>query len=102
MQGRIHQALHGEGDIIGGERAAVGKVYAVAELEGYLLLVLRNLPGLSEFGLEFLRVTVDAHEHAAGQIADGERRVVVDEEGVEGLGLRAQAETQLATVLREG
>ncbi len=102
VQSGIHQARHRKGYVIGREWRAVGKMNAVTEFESNLLAVGRNLPRLGEFGLEFLRMAVDARENASGEVADGERRVVIDQKRVEGLGLGAQAETQFTAVLREG
>ena len=101
VQRGIHQPLHGEGNILGGKRAAVGKSNAVAELEGDLLAVFRNLPRFRQFGLEFLRMAIDAHQHAARQVADRQGRIVIDQERIESLRLGAQAEAQFTAVLRE-
>jgi hypothetical protein len=102
VQSRIHETLHGEGHVIGREWAAIGEVNARAELKRDLLAIGRHFPGFGQFGFEFLGVTVDARENASGEIADGERGVVIDKQGIEGLGFSAETEAQLATVLREG
>jgi hypothetical protein len=97
-----NEPLHGEGNVLGGERAAVGKRNAVAQLEGDLLAVFRYGPRFRQFGFEVLRMAVGAHQHSAGQVADRKGRIVIDQSRVESLGLGAQAEAQLAAVLREG
>jgi len=78
VDGGIHEALHGESYVFGGKGSAVGKVHAMAQLEGDLPAVGRDFPGLGEFGLEFLGVTVDAGENASGEVTDGESGVVID------------------------
>jgi hypothetical protein len=102
VDGGIHEALHGESYVFGGKGSAVGKVHAMAQLEGDLPAVGRDFPGLGEFGLEFLGVTVDAGENASGEVTDGESGVVIDEKRIEGLGFGADAEAQFAARLGEG
>ena len=102
MQRGIHETLDGERHVVGRERSAIGEVHAMAKLEGDLPAVRRHFPGFGQLGLEFLRVTIDADENASGEIADGERGVVIDEQWIESLGLGAEAEAEFAAVLREG
>ena len=102
MQRGIHQPLHGEGNVIGKKLGAVGERNAAAELEGDLLAVLRYLPRFRQFWFEVLRMAVDAHQHAAGQITDRKGRIVIDQERVERLGFGTKTEAQFAAVLREG
>src|SRR5208282_2538611 len=47
-------------------------------------------------------MAVNAGKHAPGEIADRERGLVIDEQRVESFGLSAEAEAQLAAVLRDG
>jgi hypothetical protein len=102
VQRGIHEPLHGEGNVLGGERAAVGKRNAAAEFESDLPAVFRNFPRLGQFGFEVLRFAVGADQDAARQIADGKRRIVIDQQRIESLRLGAQAEAQLAAALGEG
>ena len=52
MQRRIHQLLHGVGDVFGGERRAIGERDSAAQLKCDLLAVLRDFPRLSQFRLQ--------------------------------------------------
>ena|ERR1017187_328018 len=96
VQRGIHEPLHGKGNVLRGEGASVGKRDAMAKLESDLLAVLRDRPRFRQFGFEFLSVAIDAYQYTARQIADGKRRVVIDQEGIESLWLRMQAEAQLS------
>ena|SRR5208282_1910647 len=71
----------------------------MTEFEGDLLAVFRYLPGFGQFGFQFLCATVDADQHSTGQIANGQRGLVIDEQRVEGLGLGAQAKAQFVPAL---
>ena len=75
---------------------------AVAEFEGDLLAVLRHVPRFRQFRFEVLGVAIRAHQHATGQIANGNRSIVIDQQRIEGLRLGMQAEAQFTAVLGEG
>ena len=94
MQRRVEQAAEGGDDVVGAEGRAVGVIEAVAQMEGDGAAVGADLPRGGELGLELLRLAVDAHQHAAGQVQERLRGLVIDQQRVKGLGLGAQAEAQ--------
>src|SRR5271155_964867 len=99
MQRRIHESLHGERNILGGKRAAVGERDSTAQFESNLLTVFRYLPRFRKLRFEFLSMAIGANQHATGQITDGKGSIVIDQQRIEGLRLGTQAKAQFAAAL---
>src|SRR6266850_2823389 len=95
MQSGIHQLLHGERDIVGGERRPIGENHAFAQLEGDGATVLGNAPRLGQLWFKLLGLAVQPHQHSASQIANSVGGVLCHQRRIEGLRLRAQNEVQL-------
>ena len=62
----------------------------------------RYAPRYRELRLQFLRQAVDANQDSAGQIADGFRRSIGDQQRIEGLGFGVEGESKFAASLRRG
>ena len=100
MQGRIHQHLHRVRDVVGGERRAVGERDAFAQLEDDGAAAVLDSPRCRQLRLELLVEAIHAQQHAAGQIADRLRGVVIGQRGIEAARLAVQAEAEFVAPLR--
>jgi hypothetical protein len=97
MEVGIHQLLHCVSDVLRGKWSSVGETYVFAQREGNLVSGMVHGPGGGELRLEFLRVAVESDQHAARQIANRLRSIIVNQKGVKGLWLRPDAEPQFAS-----
>ncbi len=102
MEAGVHELFHGVGNVAGGKGSSIVEAHVVTEDEADGGSGMVDGPGGGELGQEFLRVAIEAEQHAAGKIANGLGRIVVDQQGVEGFGLGADAEAQLVSALGIG
>ena len=96
MQVGIHDSANDGYYISRAEGRAVRETQVPPEHEIDAFPVIADRPGRSQLGLQLLRLTVKADQHAAGEKADGIGRFLFSEQRIERLRICAEAEPQCA------
>jgi len=88
-------------DVSRREGCAIRKHDILPQLESDSPAVGGDAPGDGQLGLRCLRDAVHTNQNPAGQVTDGFGRSVRDQQGVKRLGFGVEAESQLASGLRD-
>jgi hypothetical protein len=96
---RIHQRLHGVGNVFGCEWSAVRKEQPAAKAKRDSSAFLANFPGNGEAGLKGLSLPIQADQNAASEVANGFGSILLDQQWIESIRFAAETEMELATGL---